>query len=92
MEKYDQKLRSVKGSQKYQLSSANRVFVSNKQKVRSCMIKRFTGEIESVDFGGNVSATIKRINYWVSTETRNSIKDLLAPEAINSNTNLVLVS
>lgn len=91
LEKYHQKLRSIQGSQKYQLSSANRVFVSRKQKVRPCIIKHFNDEIKPVDFDDNVS-TIKQINNWVSSETRNNIKDLLTPEAINANTNLVLVS
>ncbi|XP_046668943.1 serine protease inhibitor 88Ea-like [Homalodisca vitripennis] len=92
LEKYYQKLRAFKNSLNYQLSSANRMFISNEQNVRPCMMRLFNDEIEIADFTNNLTATVGRINSWVSGETRNNINDLLSSDSLTSNTNLVLVN
>ncbi|BES97286.1 Serine protease inhibitor [Nesidiocoris tenuis] len=92
VEKYFQEMRSVNGSESYELSSANRLFVSPKQEVRDCMKTLFNNEIEETDFQANPAAAVEKINSWVAEKTKNQIKDLLNEGNINGNTQLVLAN
>jgi len=49
-------------------------------------------EITALDYAGKPETSRKRINTWVETETREKIKDLITPGALNPMTVLVLVN
>lgn len=92
LEKYFQKMRAYNGSASYELSSANRLFVSPQQSVRECMKLLFDDEITVTDFAKDPAAATKQINKWVADQTKNQIKDLLHEGQLTSVTQLVLVS
>jgi serpin B len=51
----------------------------------------FDGNLERVDFS-NEAAACKRINGWVSDQTREKIRDLIGPGALTPDTRLVLTN
>lgn len=91
LEKYFQKMRAVNGSSSYELSSANRLFVTPEQRIRECMQALFGEELESLDFATNPDAAARRINDWVAAITKNNILDLIPPGRLAGETQLVLV-
>lgn len=92
LEKYFQKMRALNGSSSYELSSANRLFVSPEQQIRECMQILFKEEVESLDFAGDPEAAARRINDWVAEITKNNIKDLIQPGRLGAETQLVLAN
>uniref|UniRef100_A0A0A9WH51 Serpin B3 n=1 Tax=Lygus hesperus TaxID=30085 RepID=A0A0A9WH51_LYGHE len=92
VEKYFQEMRSVNGSESYELSSANRLFISPKQEVRDCMKELFKNEIAVTDFAADPQAAVKTINAWVAEKTKNQIKDLLNEGSLSGDTQLVLAN
>ena len=46
----------------------------------------------NADFGGAAEAECSKINEWVSKETHNKIKDLIAKEDLDGLTRLVIVN
>ncbi|KAF2894162.1 hypothetical protein ILUMI_12016 [Ignelater luminosus] len=77
------------------LHIANKIFVMNgfplKDTFKNTTTKLFLSETESVDFGDNVNSADK-INGWVENKTNSKIKDLIAPDSLDSLTRLVLVN
>lgn len=53
---------------------------------------RYGATIERVDFRGNVDGARESINRWVAGQTRDKIRDLLAPGSLRVDTRLVLVN
>ena len=53
--------------------------------------KYYNTDVENVNYGEPETAR-SIINSWVESETKNKIKDLLKPEALNPLTFLVLVN
>lgn len=92
LEKYFQKMRAVNGSSSYELSSANRLFVSPAQRIRDCMQMLFNEEVESLDFARDPDAAASRINSWVAAITKNNILDLIPAGRLSGNTQLVLAN
>uniref|UniRef100_A0A3B5LXC1 Leukocyte elastase inhibitor n=1 Tax=Xiphophorus couchianus TaxID=32473 RepID=A0A3B5LXC1_9TELE len=54
--------------------------------------KHYKAELETVDFTSKAEAARVKINGWVETQTQGKIKDILAQDAVNSMTRLVLVN
>uniref|UniRef100_A0A1B6GCF0 Serpin domain-containing protein n=1 Tax=Cuerna arida TaxID=1464854 RepID=A0A1B6GCF0_9HEMI len=90
LENYYQKLRSIQTD--YQLSSANRMYVSKYLRVSHCMKVLFADEIVPANFRENLNHVLKKINNWVATQTRNVIKDFLSEDYVTSQTELVLIN
>lgn len=80
------------GSADYEYESANRLWISDTRKVKSCMLDVFNQQLEKTDFRTNPSAVKDRINDWVSNVTRGHIRDLLSADSITENTDLVLAN
>uniref|UniRef100_A0A224XD42 Putative serine proteinase inhibitor n=1 Tax=Panstrongylus lignarius TaxID=156445 RepID=A0A224XD42_9HEMI len=92
LEKYFQKMRAYNGSASYELSSANRLFVSPQQSVRECMKLLFDDEITVTDFAKDPAAATEQINKWVAEQTKNQIKDLLHEGQLTTVTQLLLAN
>lgn len=80
------------GSADYDYRSANRLWISNSRKVRECMLDLFGEQLEKTDFRTNPIAVRDNINEWVSNMTKGHIRDLLPPESITEDTDLVLAN
>ena len=52
----------------------------------------YDAELETVDFIGRREASTKEINEWVKEQTNGNIEKLLAPDALSSDSRLVLVN
>lgn len=79
-------------STNYEFKTANRLWISDTKKIRECMTTLFSEELEKVDFRSNPGEVRNRINNWVSSVTKGHIQDLLAPDAIDESTDLVLTN
>ncbi len=78
------------------LGIANRLFGEKTFKFQQPYLesteKLFGAPLEPLDFVGEASASRKHINDWVAGRTRDRIKDLIPPPAIDKDTRLVLVN
>ncbi|KAL1140375.1 hypothetical protein AAG570_000307 [Ranatra chinensis] len=92
LEKYYQKMRNFNGSPSFELSNANRLFVSSDLKVRQCMEELFKEEIARTDFAKDTTKATEQINKWVEAETRNQIQELLKDGQLTKDTKLVLAN
>ncbi|KAG8312703.1 hypothetical protein J6590_018343 [Homalodisca vitripennis] len=90
LESYYQKLRSIQTD--YELSSANRIYVSRYLPVSHCMKVLFSDEIVPANFQDNLNHVLKKINRWVATQTRDVIKGFLSDDSVTSDTELILVN
>ncbi|XP_017790236.1 PREDICTED: serpin B4-like isoform X2 [Habropoda laboriosa] len=79
-------------SANYEYKSANRLWITDKANVRECMLDLFSGQLEKTDFHTNPAAVRDRINHWVSNITKGHIRDLLSPDSIGEDTDLVLAN
>lgn len=92
LEKHFELVRKTSGSPSYELSTANRLFVSPALEVKACMQELFANEIAVTDFSKDPAAALEEINGWVANQTKNQIKDLLSAGQITQATNLVLTN
>ncbi|XP_006562425.1 serine protease inhibitor 88Ea isoform X1 [Apis mellifera] len=79
-------------SSNYEFNSANRLWISDKKKVRECILSLFGNQLEMIDFKTNPNAVRDQINNWVSNMTKGHIRDLLPPNSITTDTDLVLAN
>ncbi|XP_039295627.1 serine protease inhibitor 88Ea isoform X2 [Nilaparvata lugens] len=91
LEKFFQSMRLVNGSDSYELRSANRLFVSQQQKVKECMLELFKDEVQQVDFAKSAESA-QVINQWVANQTKNNIKELIPEGSISETTQLILTN
>lgn len=91
MEKFYQRLRASNSSYGYTFNSANKIFINEQIPVKPCMVDIFQGELQPMSFANGLEAA-KVINTWVEVETKNNIKDLIAPDQVDSRTQLVLAN
>ncbi|XP_034947499.1 serine protease inhibitor 88Ea-like isoform X2 [Chelonus insularis] len=76
----------------YEFNTANRLWISDKKKIRECMLDFFGSELQQMDFKANPEGARNQINEWVSNITKGHIQDLLATDAIAEDTDLVLTN
>ncbi|KAF2899766.1 hypothetical protein ILUMI_06420 [Ignelater luminosus] len=92
---YNTIMSSLNKIQGVTLHIANKIFVMNgfplNDAFKNTTKKLFLSKTVSVDFGDNVKSADK-INKWVKNKTNAKIKDLIAPDSLNSLTRLVLVN
>jgi serine protease inhibitor len=73
------------------LATANRLFFNANLRLNRVVRERLRSESEVVDFS-NPEQARRRINSWVSTQTRQKVPELLSPGSVNSFTSLVLAN
>nr|XP_012222669.1 PREDICTED: thiamine transporter 2-like [Linepithema humile] len=79
-------------AQSYEYKVANRFWITNSKKLRECMLDFFGDQLQVTDFRTNPEEVRNRINNWVSNMTKNHIRDLLPPDSITEDTDLVLAN
>ncbi|KAJ8711694.1 hypothetical protein PYW08_008648 [Mythimna loreyi] len=76
------------------LKVANNIFISEnfaiKPEFRKVAVDSFGSEVTTVSFSG--AGAVRQINSWVASRTDNRIEKLLAPDAIDYTTQMVLVN
>lgn len=60
--------------------------------MRECMLDLFGDQLQVTDFNTNPGAVSNQINNWVSNMTKGHIRDLLPPNSICEDTDLVLTN
>ena len=86
---YDFQNKSV-GNYEYKI--ANGLWLSDKKKVRECMVRFFGNELRLANFKSNPEVVRKEINDWVSNVTKNNIQDFLPANSIDESTDAVLAN
>ncbi|XP_011700301.1 PREDICTED: serpin B3-like isoform X2 [Wasmannia auropunctata] len=76
----------------YDFRIANRFWITNSKKPRECMLDFFGDQMEVTDFRTNPTEVRNQINNWVSNITKGHIRDLLPPNSITEDTDLVLAN
>lgn len=76
----------------YDYRIANRFWITNDRKLRECMLDLFGDELQVTDFRTNPAEVRDQINNWVSNMTKGHIRDLLPPNSIGEDTDLVLAN
>ncbi|KAL7306079.1 hypothetical protein TKK_0001535 [Trichogramma kaykai] len=84
--------REANSSDNYEYRVANRLWLSSAKRLRQCVLDFYGEELQREDFRADPEASRKRINDWVSSETRGNIQDLLPPSAIDESTDAVLAN
>jgi serpin B len=78
------------------LSIANRLFAQQGYEFRPTffdLVKNHYGApVELMDFEKNAKGATQKINAWVLEQTRERIRDLIPPDALNADTRLVLTN
>jgi serpin B len=78
------------------IAIANRLFAQKDFGFRApflALLKdTYRSPLALVDFAGNPTVAIRRINDWVAEQTRERIRDLIPPDSLGSDTRLVLVN
>jgi serpin B len=78
------------------LNIANRLFAQKGYHFREAYLslvkQNFGGAFEPLDFVADPAAATRRINKWVSDQTRDKIRDLIPADALNKVTRLVLAN
>src|SRR4051812_27142851 len=78
------------------LNIANRLFAQKGYHFREAFLslvkQNFGGAFEPLDFIADPAAATQRINKWVADQTRERIRDLVPPGALNNTTRLVLAN
>lgn len=77
------------------LHIANKIYAKTGYKLKDAFSdvarNAFHSEVEQVNFSDNTNAA-KTINSWVEQKTKQKIKDLIAPDALDDLTRLVLIN
>jgi len=76
----------------YDYRIANRFWITNSKKLRECMLDFFDDQMQVTDFHTNPTEVRNEINNWISNMTKGHIRDLLPPNSISEQTELVLAN
>ena len=78
------------------ITIANRLFAQKgyefREKFLALVKERYGAPLEPLDFGKDAADATQRINSWVEEQTRNRIRDLIPPGALDASTRLALVN
>ncbi|UXI19944.1 tyrosine phosphatase domain-containing protein 1-like [Sarcoptes scabiei] len=75
-----------------QVCSANKLYINDHLLVKDCFRTIFGDEIEMKSFSRRPQESLSEINDWVRVQTQGHIPNLLGPESISSNTNIVMIN
>jgi len=85
-----------KKDKKYELNSANALWAQQDYKFSKDYFenveKYYGGKATNLDFRKNPEGSASTINKWVENQTKNKIKNLISPDAINEDTKLILTN
>jgi serpin B len=80
----------------FTLNAANRLFGQKgfrfRPEFRAAVAERYAGGLDEVDFRADTEGARRTINVWVSRETREKIRELLAAGSLAPDSRLVLVN
>uniref|UniRef100_A0A8C0U5B2 Ovalbumin-like n=1 Tax=Cyanistes caeruleus TaxID=156563 RepID=A0A8C0U5B2_CYACU len=86
----------TKPSDNYSISIASRLYAEEKypilQEYIQCVKELYKGGLESISFQTAAEKSRKLINSWVESQTNGSIKNILQPSSVSSQTDMILVS
>jgi len=86
---------TLKGNDKYNLSSANKVYVKHDFKIadgfKNTAVNVFDAEIQNIDFSKTEQASAE-MNKWVEDKTHDKIKNLIQPDDLDESTRAVLIN
>uniref|UniRef100_A0A914VJC2 Serpin domain-containing protein n=2 Tax=Plectus sambesii TaxID=2011161 RepID=A0A914VJC2_9BILA len=80
----------------YEMTTANKMYAQKGFAIQPNYVdklsKHYRNSVHAVDFKSEAESARNEINGWVAETTKQRIKDLLAPDVLNSDTRLVLVN
>ncbi|KAH9495450.1 Leukocyte elastase inhibitor [Bulinus truncatus] len=80
----------------YELSTANRIYLQQSyiflEEFKNKVVNWYLAEPVNADFVNNAEKERVQINNWVAEETKNRIRDLIAPGVLDGLTRMVLVN
>ena len=81
----------------YELSNANSLWIDSSFKISPRYQATITDNyrptiVEAADFRNSANAERLRINQWVNDQTREKIRDIIPPDAVNTMTRLVIAN
>ncbi|XP_063257132.1 ovalbumin-like [Prinia subflava] len=86
----------TKPSDNYSISIASRLYAEEKYPVLpeyiQCVKELYNGGLESISFQTAAEKSRELINSWVESQTNGTIKNILQPSSVSSQTDMVLVS
>ncbi|NWZ39895.1 OVAL protein, partial [Brachypodius atriceps] len=86
----------TKPSDNYSVSIASRLYAEEKYPILpeyiQCLKELYKGGLESINFQTAAEKSRELINSWVESQTNGTIKDILQPSSVSSQTDMVLVS
>uniref|UniRef100_A0A8D2N865 Serpin domain-containing protein n=1 Tax=Zonotrichia albicollis TaxID=44394 RepID=A0A8D2N865_ZONAL len=86
----------TKPSDNYSISIASRLYAEEKYPIRpeyiQCVKELYKGGLESISFQAAAEKSRELINSWVERQTNGSIKNILRPSSVSSQTDMILVS
>uniref|UniRef100_A0A8C9MFP5 Ovalbumin-like n=1 Tax=Serinus canaria TaxID=9135 RepID=A0A8C9MFP5_SERCA len=86
----------TKPSDNYSISIASRLYAEEKYPILpeyiQCVKGLYKGGLESISFQTAAEKSRELINSWVESQTNGSIKNILQPSSVSSQTDMVLVS
>ncbi|XP_031356613.1 antichymotrypsin-2-like [Photinus pyralis] len=92
---FQQLLPTLKGNDKYTLTSANKIYVKNgykiKEEYKNLAQNSFGAEIQNINFEERTAAAAE-INGWVASKSENKIRDLIDPLKLSKSSLLVLIN
>ena len=78
------------------LTIANQLFAQKGYDFRESFLnilkKRHAARPETVDFVGDATRSVQRINAWIADRTHQRLRDVVPAEALNANTRLVIAN
>jgi serpin B len=92
---YLTKLNTEVNSENVSLNTANKLYPRTgftlNQPYLDTVKNHFLSEVQQLNYS-NAGESANTINQWVANQTRDKIKDLISPQAISSDTELILVN
>uniref|UniRef100_A0A8C3TNY1 Serpin domain-containing protein n=1 Tax=Catharus ustulatus TaxID=91951 RepID=A0A8C3TNY1_CATUS len=88
--------RITKPSSNYSISIARRLYAEEKYPILpeyiQCVKELYKGGLESISFQTAAEKSRELINSWVESQTNGTIKNILQPSSVSSQTDMILVS
>ncbi|XP_031357286.1 antichymotrypsin-2-like [Photinus pyralis] len=92
---FQQLLPTLKGNDKYTLTSANKIYVKNGYKIneeyKNIAQNSFGAEIQNINFEEK-NAAAAEMNDWVASKTHDKIRDLIDPSTLSKDSRLMLIN
>lgn len=87
-----QKLKGTNSTKKTHFTDVNKIFVSDRLRIKACFRDIFPSIIEKKNFAVQPEKALESINEWVKNQTHSKIVDLLPSGSINVGTKVVVAN